>query len=123
MSGEILWTDLTVDDAESLVKFYKQVVGWETGTVSMGEYNDYTLHRASDGKAMAGICHRKGINSKIPPVWMVYITVEDVDAASRKVKQLGGEVLMPPTAMGDNAKFCIIKDPAGAICALYSKKE
>ncbi|GAB4331398.1 MAG: VOC family protein [Calditrichia bacterium] len=120
-NGDILWTDLTVENAEELVRFYKEVIGWETGTVSMGDYNDYTMHRSSDGKPVAGICHKRGINSEIPPVWMVYITVENVDSAAEKVTQLGGEVLLPPTNMGENAKFCVIKDPAGAICALYSK--
>jgi predicted enzyme related to lactoylglutathione lyase len=28
-------------------------------------------------------------------------------------------VIRPATGMGANGRFCVIEDPAGAICALY----
>ena len=41
--GQIAWHDLTVPDAASMRDFYAAVVGWNSGTVSMGDYNDSTM--------------------------------------------------------------------------------
>jgi uncharacterized protein len=46
------------------------------------------------------------------------VIVEDVDASARKCTELGGKVIVGPRAMG-GGRFCVIQDPAGAVCALY----
>ena len=67
---------------------------------------------------IAGICHARGGNAEIPAQWLLYIEVADMDASVEKVKSMGGEVLVGPKKMGD-AAYCIIRDPAGASCALF----
>ena len=37
------WMDLTIPDADGVRNFYKEVIGWESMDVSMGEYNDYCM--------------------------------------------------------------------------------
>ena len=41
--GKIGWIDISVDDADGLRDFYKEVVGWTNEVVSMGEYSDYSM--------------------------------------------------------------------------------
>ena len=41
--GSIMWTDLTVENAERIRDFYSAVVGWTTSGVDMGGYNDFNL--------------------------------------------------------------------------------
>lgn len=48
--GTVGWIDITVDDADGLRDFYKEVVGWESDAVSMGDYSDYTMKTPSGGK-------------------------------------------------------------------------
>lgn len=117
--GSIGWTDLTVDDATGVRDFYAQVVGWKHQGLSMGDYEDYCMDEPGSGKTVAGICHRRGTNANIPPAWLVYITVADADAAAKKVVELGGEIMDGPRKMG-GGRFCVIRDPAGAVCALIS---
>jgi uncharacterized protein len=117
--GRIGWVDLTVDDATGVRDFYSAVVGWSTGEVSMGDYSDYTLHPGPGGEPVAGICHARGVNAAIPPQWLVYITVADVEASAAICREKGGTLLVEPRALGEG-RFCVIRDPAGAVCALYS---
>jgi hypothetical protein len=48
----------------------------------------------------------------------MYITVEDLDRSIERCAAMGGKVIMPPkTASG--ARYCVIADPSGAVCALF----
>ena len=69
-------------------------------------------------EAVAGVCHARGANADLPSQWLIYITVEDLDQSLADCEELGGEVLVQPRRMGED-RFCVIKDPAGAVCALY----
>ena len=117
--GAINWIDLTVPDAERVRDFYEQVVGWKVKSVGMGSYQDYAMTSESGGRSVAGICHARGMNEGIPPVWLIYITVANLDDSMNRATELGGRVLRAPVNIGTNARFAIIQDPAGAVCALF----
>ena len=117
--GVIRWVDLTVPDAEGVRDFYSEVVGWDPDPIDMGGYYDFNMAGPETGSPMAGICHHKGVNKGIPPQWMVYITVENLDTSLDKVVELGGEVLVEKRASGEPGGFAVIRDPAGAVAALY----
>jgi uncharacterized protein len=119
-AGRIGWIDLTVPDAEAIRDFYNAVIGWTAIEVDMGGYSDYCVHSAEGEAPVAGICHARGANARLPAQWLVYITVEDLDASAARCVELGGEVLDAPRAYGGGGRFCIIRDPAGAVAALYA---
>lgn len=116
--GTIGWIDLAVQDAEGVRAFYQQVVGWTAEPIDMGGYSDYCMMPKSSDDAVTGICHARGSNAELPPVWMIYIIVENLDESLAKVKQLGGTVILGPKSMGHD-HYAVIKDPGGAFCALY----
>ncbi len=118
--GTIGWIDLTVKDADRLKDFYKEVVGWDTSPVSMGDYIDFNVSPPGSENPIAGICHAKGSNSNIPAAWIMYIVVEDIDASIEACKTKGGKIIAGPKEMG-NDRYCFIKDPAGAVSVLYQK--
>jgi len=117
--GSIGWTDLTTDNAEGTREFYEAVVGWTSSTVSMGDYDDFTMTAPVSGRAIAGICHARGTNADLPPQWLVYIIVEDLDASAARCGELGGKVIVEPKGMGGQGRYCVIEDPAGAVAALF----
>jgi hypothetical protein len=116
--GTICWRDLTVANAEQLRDFYRSVVGWEAQPQDMGGYSDFNMLAPNTEECIAGICHARGENADLPPQWLMYVVVEDVEQSAAKCVELGGKVVVAPRAMGE-AAFCVIRDPVGAVCALY----
>lgn len=66
---------------------------------------------------MAGVCHARGMNADMPPVWLVYFTVPDLQQAIDRAVQRGGRLAAGPK--GDGPWFSVVQDPAGAYFALY----
>jgi predicted enzyme related to lactoylglutathione lyase len=116
--GTVGWMDLTVPNAKDVAAFYRDVAGHELGEIDMGGYSDYVL-TASTGAPAGGVCHARGENANMPPVWMVYFTVVDLEASLAKVEASGGKIRIPTRDMGGMGRFAVIEDPAGAIAALY----
>jgi len=108
---------MTAGNAPELRDFYAAVVGWAYDEVSMGDYSDYSM-KTEEGEVVSGICHAKGSNAELPSGWLVYITVEDIEASVAACEKLGGAVLVPVRSLG-GARFCVIRDPGGATAALY----
>ena len=117
--GSITWCDLTAPNAEEVKDFYEKVVGWIPDPVSMGDYSDFSMIAPESGKVAAGICHSRGSNAKLPPQWLLYIAVKDVDESAKQCEQLGGKVIVEPKNMSGYGRYCVIQDPAGAVCALF----
>jgi len=117
--GSITWFDLTVPDADKVKDFYSQVVGWKVATLSMGDYNDFNMNSPKSGKTNAGICHKRGGNAQLPSQWLIYITVKSLDESSKLCKENGGKILVGPKDMSGYGRYCIIEDPAGAVCTLF----
>ena len=116
--GSILWTDLTVPNAEAVRDFYREVTGWQVTPVEMGGYSDYTMTSPADGTPVAGVCHARGVNAGLPAQWLVYISVADLDESIARCAKMGGSVVFGPKSMGQHGRYCVIRDPAGAVAAL-----
>ena len=117
--GTMAWRDLTVPAAASIRDFYKTVVGWESQDVEMKGYSDFNMIAPDSGESVAGICHARGPNAGLPAQWLMYVVVEDVERSAASCVALGGKVLREPRALG-GGRVCVIEDPAGAVCALYT---
>jgi uncharacterized protein len=119
--GRIYWLDLTVADAVATRDFYREVVGWSAQDVEMegtaGRYADYNLLH-QDGTAAAGVCHARGVNDGLPPVWIIYLPVGDLDESLRRVLEEGGRVVKALKGEDGEYVYAVIQDPVGAYFAL-----
>lgn len=60
------------------------------------------------------VCFARGVNAEVPPRWLIYIVVDDLNESAARCERLGGKVLQRrPEGV------YIIEDPAGAVAALY----
>jgi len=118
--GDIVWTDLTVENATEIRDFYTKVTGWQQEPLSMagGAYEDYVI-KTTEGTPVAGICHARGSNAALPAQWLVYVAVEDVNQSAQTCTEMGGKIIDGPRKMGEK-DFCVIQDPAGAVLALIT---
>lgn len=115
--GEISWVDLTVPDAAGVKEFYRSVTGWTVDAFDMGGYSDFMVSSPTSKETVAGICHARGDNAALPPSWLIYVKVENLDASIAAAKREGGEIVVGPKSFGA-ARFCVLKDPAGAVFAI-----
>lgn len=126
--GDMAWMDLSTQNAEQVKDFYQKVLHWQCEKVAMqdsGEaYSDFAMsssaQESSEGSFATGICHARGANKDMPAVWLPYFLVVDIELAVKAVNEEGGELVTSIKSMGDD-KYVVIKDPAGAQCALYQK--
>ncbi len=116
--GTIGWIDLTVRDAEAVRDFYADVVGWTPSPVDMGGYSDFTMMVPGTETPAAGVCHARGTNADLPPHWLIYISVRDLDRSVARCRARGGEILVGPKSMGTYGRYAVIQDPAGAVAAI-----
>lgn len=119
--GRIAWLDLTVGDAAHTRDFYHEVVGWSAEDVQMedaaGKYADYALC-TPDGTAVAGVCHARGVNRDLPPVWLICLPVGDIDESLVRVREEGGDVVDERRGSAGDCKYAVVRDPVGACLAL-----
>ena len=97
------------------------MIGWESEEMQQkdGEetYPDYVM-KDDQRNWVAGVCHARGANISIPPVWMVYINVADISESIRKCKELGGKIIKEAGNKEGELQYAIIQYPAGAIFAV-----
>jgi uncharacterized protein len=116
--GTVSWFDLTVPNANAVRDFYRAVARWQVMPVEMDGYSDYCMLPPDTRAPAAGICHARGENADLPPQWLIYITVANLRTSLRACVQKGGKILRPARSLG-GAKMAVIRDPAGAVAALY----
>ena len=119
--GHISWLDLTVSDASATRDFYRQVVDWSTQDVEMedasGRYADYNLI-GDDGNTAAGVCHARGVNLGLPPIWMIFLPVGDLAESLHRVEEGGGKVIKATRGNDGEYAYAVVQDPVGACLAL-----
>jgi predicted enzyme related to lactoylglutathione lyase len=117
--GQFSWHELATSDYKKALSFYSDLFGWTPqDAMDMGEAGIYQLY--GRGGAPMGGMFNKFDEMPGPPMWLFYISVDDVTAAVEKVNELGGQVVNGPIEVpgGDFIAQCL--DPQGALFALHS---
>jgi predicted enzyme related to lactoylglutathione lyase len=114
-NGTIGWRELMSPDPEKSQRFYGELFGWSIKTVPFGP-DTYRLINAGE-KQIAGIMNFK--KPGIPPHWVSYVTVSDVDAAANAAKANGGSIANAPMDIPDVGRFAVLLDPFGAVSVAF----
>jgi len=94
-TGEFCWYELGTREIDAAVKFYNELAHWQTITHEMGEQGVYYIFQL-EGQDVGGGYRMSGPQFEgVPPHWMPYVWVDDVNAAVAKAGQLGGKVIAP----------------------------
>lgn len=116
--GAMVGFDISVSNATELRDFYASVIGWQSDPFAMDGYDDYFMKSPETGDIAAGICHARGANADLPPRWLAYIVVADLQASMKRCLELGGAILHERKGCEGESQFSVIRDPAGAVLAL-----
>jgi predicted enzyme related to lactoylglutathione lyase len=118
--GEFCWNELATSDAAGAKRFYTELLGW---TLKEGDAAPMAYTEIVVGDKHVGGIYQSGPEfggGDTPPHWMAYVSVDEVDAAARRVGELGGKVRVPPMDIPHVGRFCVITDPQGASLALIT---
>lgn len=116
--GDICWNELATPNNQAAKDFYGKVFGWKFTDHDMGDMT-YTMIKNGD-KDFGGIWTiPKEMQQEIPPHWMAYILVDNLESYVQKAKDNGAKVKKDITQAGNMGRFATIADPTGAYIALW----
>jgi len=118
------WHELTAEDPEAALRFYKTIFGWDViGTHAMGgDVGTYYLFGV--GTTQMGGAYRRPAH--LPPGWprwLVYLAAPGVVAAAEAAKAAGGKLLNGPHQVPGGNWIAQVADPNGVPVALHGPKE
>jgi predicted enzyme related to lactoylglutathione lyase len=111
--GRFVWYDLLTSDLKGAEAFYPKVAGWG---IQPWEAMPYTMWTAN-GQPMGGVMSSDGTG--VPPHWLAYIAVPDVDKTLEQIASLGGRTIVPGKDIPTVGRFAIVADPQGAAFAVF----
>lgn len=117
--GTIAWVDLTVPNATGIGDFYREVTGWSPDPVDMGGYSDFNMIPTGGEEPVAGICHAQGENAGLPAMWLIYISVPNLDRSLQSAIERGARPISGIRESGDGGRYIVLADPAGAAFAIF----
>jgi uncharacterized protein len=117
--GTFSWADLSTSDPEAAKNFYTGLFGWEAEDTPIPGGGVYTMLRL-DGK---DACALSAAQEGQMTAWLCYVTVDEVDAAARRVGELGGTVHAEPFDVMTAGRMAVVGDPTGAVFALWLPRD
>ena len=118
MANPFVHCELATHDVAKAKMFYGKLFDWKLEDMPMPE-GTYTMIGVGEGTG-GGIMKHPMPNA--PALWMPYVLVDDIHAATRKVRELGGNVMRDVTEIPDMGWFSIFTDPTGAHLGLWQAK-
>jgi uncharacterized protein len=112
--GALVWNELSTPDVAGATEFYSGLFGWSTEPYEHSP--DPYLGIVNAGHANGGI---RELEEPMPPNWLVYFAVEDLDDSLARVRELGGGSMVGPIDI-QTARIAVAHDPQGAVFALYA---
>ena len=120
--GEGSWHELMTTDWQAAMKFYEEAFNWQpTEQMDMGPEGKYQMFNRPHGM-IGGMMNKPKAMANVPPNWLIYFRVPDVDAAAERIKANGGKVLNGPMEVPGGDRVVTAADPQGAAFGLHSKK-
>lgn len=116
-SGRFVWHELITPDPKAALGFYGELFGWRATEMDMGPHGKYNILKSGDTDVGGATTPPPG--GKVPPSWLAYASVHDVDEAAKKAVAHGGKVMSQPTTIPNVGRFAVLVDPQGAALAAF----
>src|SRR4051795_3040265 len=137
-AGTPSWVDLGTPDIGATVGFYGGLFGWEAAEAENAEQTGG--YRAAPPRGGAGNAEQTGgsrlatlrgkpvaglmplMQEGQPPAWTTYVSVDDADEVTGKVKDAGGQVVAEPMDVMDLGRMALFVDPTGALFGVWQPR-
>jgi predicted enzyme related to lactoylglutathione lyase len=115
--GTFSWTDLATPDAQASKDFYGGLFGWQFDDYPVPDGGVYVMARLDARRAAAMF-----ETTERHPAWASYVTVDDLNAATDRARELGANVLAEPFDVMDVGRMSTVQDPTGAVFCLWEPR-
>lgn len=115
----ICYVEIPAPDIEKAGSFYSSVFGWTVSPSNLGD-QPYWMFKAGEGQLMGGFDSSKPVQ---PGGVILYLKVDNIEAALTLVKEKGGAILREKFDIGGGYGFsAIFKDPNGNHVGLWAER-
>lgn len=111
----IVHLELHTGALQQACDFYASACGWRSHRVAVGDRSYMTLDPGGELHGGAVEC---GVSS---PMWLPYVEVAEIWAATERAQALGANVLLPPRE-GPSGWRSVVSAPAGGEIAFWQPK-
>ena len=118
MANPFVHLELNTSDLEKAKGFYGKLFDWQLEDMQ-GPFGTYTIIKVGEGTGGGMMKHPM---PGAPTLWIPYVLVSDVAAATQKAKSLGATVIKEKTEVQTMGWFSIITDPTGGTLGLWQTK-
>jgi len=116
MANPFVHAELETTDVGKAKAFYGALFDWKLEDVPMGDGTTYTLIGVGEG---TGGGMMKNPMPDPSSLWLPYVLVDDIKAATAKARELGANVCKDVTEVMGMGWLSIFVDPTGAMLGLW----
>ena len=115
MTSPVVHLELHTGDLAGAREFYSGLCGWRSERIAVpsGSYQALAMGGGLDGGIVECAARR--------PLWLPYVEVADVEAVTRRARDLGASVVLEPREGPVGWRSVVAASPAGEI-ALWQPK-
>ena len=120
MANAFVHLELNTSDLGKAKDFYSELFDWTLEPTQMpGDAGEYTMIKSGSGPGGGMMKHPM---PGAPSMWLPYVSVDDINAATEKARSLGANIIIGPHEIPNVGWFTIFQDPTGAALALFKGK-
>lgn len=120
MANPFVHIELQTRDLAKAKDFYSRLFDWKLEDVPVsGAGMPYTMINVGEGTGGGMLTNP---DPSIPPHWLAYVGVDDIRASTARARDLGATVLQDVMQIGDFGWLSVIRDPTGAVIAMWQPK-
>lgn len=119
MANPFVHVELQTRDLAQARDFYARLFDWKLEDIPASGDMLYTLIKVGEGTGGGMFANP---DPRLPSHWLPYVAVDDIDASTRKARDLGATVLQDVIPVGEFGWRSVIMDPAGAVIAMWKPK-
>lgn len=120
MANPFVHIELHTPDLARAKDFYSRLFDWRLEDIpAPGGDMPYTMINVGEGTGGGMFADP---DPKALPHWLAYVGVDDIEASTRKAGELGASVLQEVMQIADYGWLSVIRDPTGAVIALWQPK-
>lgn len=119
MANPFVHIELQTRDIALAKDFYGKLFDWKLEDLpAPGSAATYTMIKVGEGTGGGMFT-----NPDVPPHWLAYVGVDNIQTMTAKAKALGASVVQDVMEIGDYGWMSVIIDPTGATLAMWQEKQ